>query len=456
MKKNKNETQVKKSLKKFDVFVLAFGAMIGWGWVVLSSQWIKSAGTLGAVIAFVIGGAVVLFIGLVYSELTSAIPQNGGVLLFCLRGLGYKSAYICTWSIILGYISVIAFEVVALPTVLQYIFPGFVKGYLYTIAGSDVYLTWIIVGVAASVFIAVINILGAETAAGLQKFFTIILLVIGLILAVGSAVSGDPKNMQPLFTDSYKGVIAVAVMTPFMFVGIDIIPQSAEEMNIPFKKIGQILLLSVAMATVWYVMIIVSVSNALDNEALASTSLAAADAMSMAFNGSTIASKVLIFGGLAGIVTSWNAFYIGASRALCSMSRKGMLPKFLSELHPKYKTPYKAIIFICAVTSLAAVFGNNMIVWLADSGGFAVVVTYIFVTMAFLGLRKKEPNLNRPFKVKNWRLLFAVSIVLCTALLAMYMPFAPAALRSYEWGIIIAWAVLGIIMYLFAVQKNKN
>jgi amino acid permease len=111
-------------LNRSVVFVLAFGAMIGWAWVVLSGKWIETAGTLGAILAFVLGGMLVLFVGLVYAELASAMPSTQGVLLFSKTALGANAAFVCTWSIVLGFLSVIAFEAVALPSVITYLFPG--------------------------------------------------------------------------------------------------------------------------------------------------------------------------------------------------------------------------------------------------------------------------------------------------------------------------------------------
>lgn len=82
-----------KILKGFiekDIMALAFGAMIGWGWVVLTGPWIQKAGSMGAILAFIIGGIVVLFVGLTYAELTSAMPKCGGDLVFSYRALGKK------------------------------------------------------------------------------------------------------------------------------------------------------------------------------------------------------------------------------------------------------------------------------------------------------------------------------------------------------------------------------
>lgn len=140
MSKNNDFSKV---LSRADVIVLAFGAMIGWGWVVLSGDWISKAGSLGAMIAFLIGGIMVTFVGLVYSELTTALPKTGGAHHFAQEAFGPRAAFAVSWSILLGYVSVVAFEAVALPTVIEYIFPNYQVGYMWTIAGWDVYFSWV-------------------------------------------------------------------------------------------------------------------------------------------------------------------------------------------------------------------------------------------------------------------------------------------------------------------------
>lgn len=77
---------------------LSFGAMIGWGWVVLSGNWVHTAGSVGATIAFIVGGILVSFVGLAYAELSSAMPTNGGTMIFAERGIGRKSAFIAAWG----------------------------------------------------------------------------------------------------------------------------------------------------------------------------------------------------------------------------------------------------------------------------------------------------------------------------------------------------------------------
>jgi len=454
---SKSNEKFEKVLGKKDIFALAFGAMIGWGWVVLAGDWVTKAGALGAIIAFLLGGIMVLFVGLTYAELTSAMPKCGGEHVFSYRALGRNASFICTWAIILGYISVVAFEAVAFPTVLQYLFPAYPKGLMYNIAGFDVYFTWVLVGVISSIAIAVINYVGVKPAAFLQGVLTICIALIGLTLFSGSLVTGNPENFKPLFIDGGKGILAVAVMTPFMYVGFDVIPQAAEEINVPFKKIGQILILSVVMAVIWYVIIIIAVSLALSDAEMSTSTLVTADAMAKVFNGSSIAPKILIIGGIAGIITSWNSFYVGGSRAIYSMAESNMLPAFLGKLHPKYKTPCNAVLLVGVISSIAPFFGKKMLVWLVDAGGLTIVVAYLIVSISFLVLRKKEPNMPRPYKVKNGTFVGIAAIALSLGITLMYLPGAPAALVwPYEWAMIMFWCALGIVFYAWAKVSNKK
>ena len=127
-----------KVLGSSDILVIAFGAMIGWGWVVSVGDWIERGGVLGASLGWVAGGIVIFFVGLTYAELTPAMPKCGGEHVFSFRAMGPNGSFVCTWAIILGYVSVVCYEACALPTIISYIFPGFLKGYMYTVAGFKV------------------------------------------------------------------------------------------------------------------------------------------------------------------------------------------------------------------------------------------------------------------------------------------------------------------------------
>ena len=459
MSKEASRTQFLRVLGRREVLALAFGAMIGWSWVVLSGTWIASAGTLGAIVAFLIGGAAILLIGLTYAELASALPFAGGEHVYSERALGSGASFICTWGIILGYVSVVTFEAVALPTVLDSLIPGLDKVYLWQIAGWDVYLSWVLVGVAGAVIMTALNVVGVRMVALVQSVVVLAILLVGVLFVSGALFTGDISNMQPLFKDGVSGITLVLVMVPFMFVGFDTIPQAAEEIDLPFKDIGAVLMISVAMAIVWYGLIVLGVGLVLDETAINSSSVVTAQANAAIYG--EAGGTVLLIAGLAGIITSWNAFILGGSRAIYALAHGGLLPKFLGELHPNYHTPRNAILLIGALSIIGPFFGRPALVWVVDAGGLGIVIAYGMVAVSFLVLRKKEPELERPYKVRYGKFVGISALVLSIGLGLLYLPGSPAALIwPQEWGIVLAWTVLGAILYGIALQggdrKNIN
>lgn len=458
--------EFKKVLSKFDIFAIAFGAMIGWGWVIMAGFWIMKAGSFGAMAAFAVGGVMVIFVGLTYAELTSAIPETGGAHVFSHRAFGANTSFICTWSLILGYVGVVAFESVAFPTVVQYLFPNFLKVKLYTIAGYDVYLTWLLTGVIAAGLILYLNYKGTKDAAKLQNILTIAIFAIGITLIAASVIKGDTANLKPFWNNGASGIFAVAIMTPFMFVGFDVIPQAAEEINVPAKEIGKIMILSIVLAASWYILIILAVSLIMTYPEMESSTLVTADAMKKVFSNSTAMANVLVFGGLAGIITSWNSFFMGGSRAIYSMAHSKMLPRALGELHPVNKTPKWATILIGIIAMVAPFFGRQMMVWLTNAGGAAIVLAYFIVALSFLKLRKSEPNLIRPYKVSNGKIVGTMAVIMSAFMLALYIPGMPggAGLVTAELVILGFWVLLGGFFYIqakktypdFGVRESKE
>ena len=442
-------------VRRKEVLALSFGAMIGWSWVALTGNWIGGAGSIGATLAFVLGGIVVVFVGFTYAELASAMPQSGGEHVYSHRALGSTASFICTWAILLGYVSVVAFEAVALPTVAEYLVPGFSRGYLWTVAGWDVHLTWVLVGIVAAIVITLINVLGIRTAARLQFLATTLVLLVGLMLLGGAIGNGDVANLEPLFDNGAKGLLGVLIMVPFMFVGFDVIPQSAEEIDVPFADIGNLLMFSIGMAVLWYMAMIWATSMGLSVEERAASELPTADATAAVLEGQW-AGKLLIIGGIGGILTSWNAFLIGGSRAIYALARAGQLPAALGRLHPRFNTPHNALLLIGSLSVIAPFFGRPALVWLVDAGGLGIVVAYAFVAWSFLALRSNEPDMDRPYKVRNGVLVGRVALVLSIGISLLYLPFSPAALIwPHEWLIVLGWVVLGALLLQLA-RKDGN
>ena len=198
----------------------------------------------------------------------------------------------------------------------------------------------------------------------------------------------------------------------------------------------------------------------LDSGAIAAsqkgTGLVTADAMAVAFRTSVMA-KVIIVGGMCGIITSWNSFMIGGSRAMYSMAESYMIPKMFSKLHPKHKTPINALILIGVLTMLAPFAGRVMMVWICDAGNFGCCMAYCMVSLSFLILRKKEPDMPRPYKVKHYKFVGTMAVLMSGFMVCMYcIPGSGGNLILPEWEMVVAWSLLGVVFYAICKSKYKE
>lgn len=442
----------KRTLGWVEVLFLGFGAMIGFGWVTLTAGWLSDGGTLGAIGAFVIGGIIMALVGLIYSELVSAMPLAGGEHNYLLRGFNPRLAFIGSWGIVGGYITVVAFESVAIPRTVAYLIPEVQSIHLWTVAGSDVYMVWALIGSVTAVLLTALNIRGIKPASLLQTSVVLFLIVMALALIAAALFGGEPAHAEPLFTGGATGLIAVIVAVPFMFVGFDVIPQSAEESTLAPKKTGRLVVISVVTAAAFYVAILATTSVALPASEMQDFQLVTADAMG-AMMDHEFWSTLVVAGGLAGLLTSWNAFLIGGSRLIWAIANSGMLPGWFAKLHPKYRTPVNALLFIGVISVVTPFFGEVMMEWLVNSGSPSIVITYLLVAIVFLVLRRREPTMDRPMRVggtsnKAGPILGVLTVVTTAALLALYIPGMPAGLGWQSYLMFGLWWVVGLIFML--------
>ena len=210
---------------------------------------VLGGGPFPAMIAFAIGAIFLVPIGMVFGELTAAIPISGGIIEYVDRTFGRPLGFFTGWMLLLGNAPLCPWEAIAISTLLTDRFGAFpvlswlrsVK--LYTILGADVYLWPTVIALCFAILVIFLNFKGAGAAAKLSSFLTKALLT-GMILAmVISFATGSPSNGLPVFsratevasgegtkaTSFFGGIIAVLVMTPFFYAGFDTIPQQAEE-----------------------------------------------------------------------------------------------------------------------------------------------------------------------------------------------------------------------------------
>ena len=450
----KKRNLLSKVLGRTDIIAIGFGTMVGWSWVMMGPIWVNEAGLIGAIAAFIIGGAIILTIGLTYGELTAALPLAGGEFVFAYRAMGNRAAWIVGWIMSMAYIGVAAWEGIALATAINYMFPLPQVGLLWEVAGYQVHMSWALVGMLGAVIITLLNFFGVRPAVLFQVMATAAMMIIVLFIFFGGAVFGSVDNIGDMF-GSYEGFSYVFLMVPAMLIGFDVIPQSSEEMNIEPRYIGKMILVCIIVSIIWYILLITGVSLAAPVEVRGSGVIPMADVASYMFNGD-IFSVIIIVGGIFGILTSWNGFFIGATRLLFSMGRAGMLPAVFGRLHKKYRTPYVAIFLIGAVCVTAPLLGMNALVWFMDTSTFCALISYILVIISFIMLKKNEPELPRPFNIKGGAKTGIFILAITAVYLGLYIN-ANVNLSgvSPEFVITAAWMLLGFVMVKMLNKRRK-
>ena len=422
----------------------------------MTGVWLSSAGTTGTLIAFTLGGLAICLIGLTYSELASAMPRAGGEHVYTHRALGPNFSFLCTWALLFSYINVCLFEAVALPAAVEYLFPEIRVGTLWNVLGADVDIGFVIVGVAGTALVTWANYVGIKTASLAQTIVTVLIVLSGLLLISGATLFGEPENTMHFAEPAIGGVMVVLIMVPGMLVGFDVIPQSAEEIDLKPQKIGLLLIVSVICAVIWYVAISGAVGLAIPHSEVSQSNMATADAASNLWGGSW-AGVILVLGGIGGILTSWNAFIVGASRVIFALSESSKIPKVFSKIHPKYQTPYVAILSLGILSAAATLFGRTILVWLINTGSFAVTVAFLLVAISFLVLRKREPEMERPFRVTHPNLVGYGAVFLSLGLLSAFFPWSPSALAwPEEWSTLLIWTTLGLLILFYSKKNSTN
>jgi basic amino acid/polyamine antiporter, APA family len=456
--------QLQKGIGKSGMFSLAFGAMIGVGWITAMGSWLSNAGPLGAAIAFTLGGLLMLAIGLCYAEITAALPLSGGEVAYAYKAYGTSKSFIVGWFLVFGYLSVSAFEAVSISKVFSYLIPSIDYWQLYSVNGSPIYFSQIVLSAIFVLVISIINYTGVKNSAKFQVGLTILFIGLTFVFVIAGMVMGDLKNLSPLFStnnsdSTIAGIAMVLVTVPFWFVGFDTIPQAAEEAKdtISAKTVGLLIPISIVAAVCFYILIIMSTSIAAPWNEILNDKLPTAKAFEIATE-SPFLVKLILITALVGLLTSWNGFFLAGSRVLFAMGRGKIIAPILGKSHKNYKTPYKAVLFSGLVTFLASLMGTGAMGAFVNVGSLCIVIAFFGVSASFITLRKKFPDLHRPYRTPGGNLLGYIGIVGSLCILSiMVFPNSPVALVwPLEWGIFLTFSILGIVFWMLSSKSRDK
>jgi basic amino acid/polyamine antiporter, APA family len=455
---------LRKVLGRFGFFALAFGSMIGVGWVTSIGSWLDQAGPGGAVLAFLAGGAVMLCIGFCYAELTPMLPVAGGEVAYAYKAFGTFKSFLVGWALAFGYVSISGFEAISIGRVLSFLMPSIDQWPLYTLAGSTVYGSHLMLGVGCTAAITWINWVGARAAGQLQIWLTVVFVVVTAIFIVAGLSAGESANLAPLFANAggggaLAGWLAVLVTIPFWFVGFDTIPQGAEEASgsVRPRTLALLIVGSILAAIAFYVLVILSVSMLGPWQTLAAADLPAAHAFEAAFKSPLLRDLVLI-AALLGLFTSWNGFFLAGSRVIFALGRGRMIPTSFGKTHAGHGTPHRAILLTGGLTILAPMLGRDALLSLVNAGSFCIALAFFGVSLSLLRLRRDYPTLPRPFRLKAARLVAGVAALGSLAMLvAMIAPGSPAALSwPREFIVLAVMAGAGGLLWFRATPARNG
>lgn len=451
------ETKLTKTLTPVDYFTLGFGAIVGVGWVALMGDWIGlGGGVIPAAVGFCLAAILMLPASFCYAELASSIPVAGGSIAYSYRAYGTGVAYWVGWFTLLAYVSVCPWEAIAIGHVLAGLFPVFKVVPLYSARGYEIYLPVMVVGVICTLVITWANYRGVKQMAALQKILTYLLMIAGVLVIVFGFVFGKPSNIMPVFVSKegsewgiWSGIFSVFVLAPFFLAGFDTIAQGAEEAGkINYSNLGKTVFLSMISAALFYILVIIAAGFSWPWQELVKMDFATSKVFASALQIPVLA-WVAILGALAGLITTFNALFYATTRVIFAMSRARLLPGVFSRLHPKYQTPYIAVLFTGAISMLGPFLGRKWLVPLADIGGIGFVAMYLGGAMAAYKLRSAEPGLIRPYQMPGGKLMAAVAAI--ASVIILFFALFPGLPSSLAWPtdylVFIGWLVLGAVIY---------
>lgn len=434
-----NEQQLKKTLGPFMLWGLGVGYVISgnyFGW----NLGLAEGGTLGAGIAIFFIIIMYVTFTFSYTEMACAIPKAGGAFSYAERGLGKHLGFLAGMSQNIEFIFAPPAIASAIGAYFGIFFPE---------------LDALLIGVVAYLIFTGLNIVGLQVAATFELFITIIA-VLGLLFFAGVTLPAfKMENLQiNSLPNGYMGVVAAIPFAIWFFLAIEGVANVAEETINPQKNILKgfgFALLTLVILCVLTFMAAVGVGGweAIvypDSSGVASDSPLPL-AMGLVTGDNQIYYHLLAFIALFGLVASFNGIILAAGRTTFEFGRVGYAPKAIGAVNKRFKTPVNALIFNMIIGIIALFTGKTgEIITIAVFGALCL---YILSMLAFLKLRKNEPELERPFKVPYYPLFPIVALIIASlSLIAMII-------YNFNLALIFFAMLLGAYLF-FVLFLNKT
>jgi basic amino acid/polyamine antiporter, APA family len=461
------EHQLKKELSALDLTVFGIGVIIGTGIFVLTGVAANSTAGPAVALSFVVAAVACGLAALCYAELASTVPVAGSAYTFSYATLGELIAWIIGWDLALEFVLAGAVVAVGWSQYFAAMLETLGLQLPAAIAGGEGVFN--LPAVLIVLLLTVILVLGIKISARVNEIVvTIKVLVVLFVIAAGlffvkgtnyspfippqqparAATGGDRTLVEAIFGQppanfGISGIFAAAALVFFAYIGFDIVATTAEETKNPQRDVPRGILGSLAICTALYVavsLVVVGMQNY--------TELDTAAPLAAAFQsvGRGIFANFITLGALAGLTTVMMILMLGQSRVAFAMSRDGLLPRWLSMVHPRFGTPYRITIIVGVV--VAALAGFIPLEELAELVNIGTLFAFVLVSSAVIVLRRTRPELPRAFRTPLVPFLPALAVLSCIALMMF--------LTVNTWLRFLIWMAIGFVVYFFYSKQHSR
>jgi APA family basic amino acid/polyamine antiporter len=403
-------SELKRSLGFWGATGIGIGAIIGTGIFVLIGVASGIAGP-AVILSFIIAGFVALLTGLSTAELSSFIHESGGSYIYTTKAFGAFPGFVVGWMKSFDYI--VGASAVSV---------GFAAYFTYFVGIPATTGTLVIVATVWPLILMLLNVKGIQEASWTNNLLVALkILALLIFIMVGAAAlitSGNYSNYHPFFPQGFSGVMSGAAIIFFAFIGFNTIAVMAEEVRDPGKNVPRAILFAFAVCTIIYIGVSLVAVGIVNWEALGSSSAPLEFALKAVTDNIFILQFVAI-SALFATTSVIMASIMGGSRALFAMARQGVLPKVLSTISRQSVPVFTILLSGFIISGIVLVTGGNLD-WLASLFNFGTLLTFFFINLSLLRLRKLMPDAKRSFKVPLYPYTPVFAMISCI-ILAFYL-----------------------------------
>ena len=444
-----------RKLRATDYFSLGWGTMVGVGWLVVMDDWLGRGGSVGTLLGFLIGGALLFPIGWVYGKLVVAMPDAAGEIAYTSAVFPRVVSFATGWMMTLAYFIVCPWEAVAVGRIAAYIFPALDSIPMYHVGGQPVYLPRLIIGLGLTALLTFFNYRGVRLSATFQNWTSFGTLVL-FVIFVGLGVSrGSSQNVAPLFTHSpLISVLLVIQIVPYFMTGFESVGKAAEEASPEFRSGGffRAIWMAILIGILFYASIVAAVAYVAPWRELRSEKFMTAVAFQQAL-GSRWIVNIILAAALLSLFKCFNGNFVASSRLFFAMGRRNLITARAGTIHDEYRTPAVAVLCVGLATALCMLLGDAILVPITEVGSVACAIGWAATCAAYLVISGTSMQ-----STKLWeRTVAGFGLLVATALALMkIVPLIPGHFSKYEWLALGAWVMLGVLASRPGKSERKD